>query len=127
MEDNSCGIKLKSIVGSLLVLVILFIVIPNFMDGSFGNKSIEAAEKHVNQQVYVTLGITCEKYDSNVIYKSKDIQLISVKFYTKGSPNAAGSYCVYCVNGYVINSTNMMGAEYSYKEHIDELKALFGI
>ena len=68
-----------------------------------------------------------EVYDTDVIYKKDGTRLIVIQFYTEGSSIAVGSYCVYCEDGYVSNSTKMMGAEYPYEDHIDELKALFGI
>ena len=53
--------------------------------------------------------------------------MISVQFYFDGSTVPIGSYCVYCVDGYVCNSTTMMGADYDFKDSLRELKALFGI
>ena len=120
--------KLKNTIVPIAIILIFVFVIPKLIHGDFfGNKAIDSAEKYVNQQVYTSLGIPCEKYNSEIIYKSGDIKLISVKFYTANSSVAVGSYCVYCDDEYVVNSTTMMGAEYSYKEHIEELKALFGI
>ena len=98
--------------GSAIIMLIVAIgvfAVSNVSCGSlFSNKAIDAVEKYVAQQVYISLGVTCERYDSNVIYKSGDKQLISVRFYTKGSSYAVGSYCVYCEGEYVMNSTKMM-------------------
>ena len=130
-KKNALGIG--SVVIILMVAIGIF-AISNLSSGnSSESKAIEAAEKYVARQVYITLGVTCERYDSNVIYKSGDKKLISVKFYIKGSSNvkgssfASGSYCVYCEGEYAINSTKMMGSDHSYKERIEELKALFKI
>lgn len=110
-----------------IVLSLSLTACGNSMSVDSSQINIDAAEKYVNQQVYISLGITCEKYDSDVIYKSENRQLTSVKFYTEGASRALGSYCVYCVNGYVISSTGMNHAEYPYEDNIEELKALFGI
>lgn len=129
-KKNALGIGSVAII--LMVAIGIF-AISNLSSENSESKAIEAAEKYVARQVYITLGVTCERYDSNVIYKSGDKKLISVKFYIKGSSNvkgssfASGSYCVYCEGEYAINSTKMMGADHNYKERIEELKALFKI
>ena len=127
-QNNSKATKVISAVISLLVLAAAVFLGPKLLSGDlFGNKSIDAAEKYVNQQVYLSLGLPCDSYKSEVIYRDGDTQLIAVKFYISGSDYVSGSYCVYCNRGYVISSTKMMGAEYSYKSNIESLKALFGI
>ena len=89
--------------------------------------SKDAAQKYVGQQVYRSLGIVCERYRTEVIYKDGDTRLIAVQFYTEGAGAAGGSFCVYCVAGTVCSSTTMMGSGYDYEEALPELKALFGL
>lgn len=128
MERNSNSGLQRIVVPLAMVLIGVFAVSKLIGGNLFGSKSIESAEKYVNQQVYQSLGITCDKFDSDIIYKSKDGQLVAVIFYTEGSTNPGGSCCVYCNDiGYVVNSTKIMASEYPYKKYIDELKALFGI
>ena len=120
--------RAKSFIHAILVVAVGVFIVPKLFGGDlFGNNAVDAAEKYVNQQVYYSLGITCEKYDTDVIYKKHVTHPITIQIYTEGSSIAVGSYCVYCEDGYVSNSTKMMGAEYPYEDHIDELKALFGI
>lgn len=83
----------------IIVLVILFLI-PKFLSGDlFGKKSMDAAEKYVNQQVYNSLGIACDHYQSDVIFKDGNIKLIAVQFYLPNAASPSGSYCVYCENG----------------------------
>ena len=96
-------------------------------DGTPMALSKDAAEKYVGQQVYRSLGIVCERYRTEVIYKDGDTRLIAVQFYTEGAGAAGGSFCVYCVAGTVCSSTNRMGSGYDYEEVLPELKALFGL
>lgn len=111
-----------------LLFVIAVLLIPRWLGGDpFGSKSKDSAEKYVGQQVYRSLGIVCERYRTEVIYKDGDTRLIAVQFYTEGAGAAGGSFCVYCVAGTVCSSTTMMGSGYDYEEALPELKALFGL
>ncbi len=130
--ENQSQQKVKPIlgggIGSLIIVLLAILVFPKIISGDlFGNKSTKAAEKYVNQQVYTTSGITCDRFKSETVYKDGDVRLIAVEFYFEDSSSAVGSYCVYCNGGYVSSSTKMMGAGYDYKSHLAELKALFGI
>ena len=61
-------------------------------DGTPIALSKDAAEKYVGQQVYRSLGIVCERYRTEVIYKDGDTRLIAVQFYTEGpEPRAVPS------------------------------------
>lgn len=127
-QNNSKSTKVMSTVISLLVIAAAVFLGSKLLCGDlFGNKSIDAAEKYVNHQVYSSLGLPCDSYKSDVIYSDGNTQLIAVKFYISGSDYVSGSYCVYCNRGYVVSSTKMMAAEYPYKSNIESLKAMFGI
>ena len=113
--------------GSVLAVIIVFFAVYLFSGDPFGTKAIDSAEKFVNQQVYTALGLPCERFDSECIYKDGDIRLICVYFYFEDSSTPIGSYCVYCVDGYAYNSTSMMGPSYDFRDSLPELRALFGI
>ncbi len=115
------------IIRPLIILGIALFLSKVFFGDFFGTKAIDAAEKYVNQQVYESLGLPCDRYTSEPIYKDGDVRLIAVKFYLEGGSSASGSYCVYCKNGYAIGCTGMMGADYPYEENLEALQALFGI
>lgn len=125
--DQGTAKKAGGVVLSLLFVLGAFLIPRGRVGDWFGNKSKDAAEKYVAQQVYRSSGLVCESYRSEVVYKDGDTRLIAVQFYTKGAKAAGGSFCVYCVAGVVRSSTNMMGSGYDYKEALPELKALFGI
>lgn len=118
--------KTNQILG--VVVLVLFIwgivsIISYFSNG----QPIRSAENYVNQQVYQLSGQTCQKFDSEVIYKDGSERLISVKFYIEDTSKPVGSFCVYCIYKSAYSSTTVMDANFPYKEHLDELKALFGV
>ena len=116
------------IVLRILIIAVILFVIPKFTSGDlFGKKAIDAAEKYVNQQVYTSLGLSCDRFQSEIIFKDGSTKLITVNFYFSDSSSTVGSYCVYCQNGYVVSSTTMMGANYPYRDYLSDLKDLFGI
>lgn len=116
--------------GNLIkVLIILLPVIFYFIFNSGGSSekdAIEAAEKWVNKQVYSSLGVLPQEFRSVEIYKEGKKRLIEVKFGLKDK-NWDGTYCVYTEREYVLGGTNMMGADYSFKSHLAETKAIFGL
>ncbi len=121
-------ISVANIVMRIVIVLVILFLITRFIKGDiFGKKSIDAAEKYVNQQVYNSLGLVCDYYKSEIIFNEGDIKLVAVQFYLPDATSPSSSYCVYCKNGYVVNSTKMMGAEFPYKDKLSELKALFGI
>lgn len=132
--ENLKNILNSKVVGRILLFVVIFAVVSALTNG-LNNKSskaeeaeaVEAAEKYVNQQVYRSLGVPCERYKSKVIYHDKEVRLIAVDFYYEGASNPNGSYCVYCKYKHVIDSTKMMGPGYDFKGSLNELKALFGV
>lgn len=127
-SSNTGNRRVGGILVRIIVIVAIVILLPKVLNiDLFGNKSVEAAEKYVNQQVYYSLGLACDHYKSEVIYKDGDVKLIAVQFYLPKATSASGSYCVYCDGGYVVSSTKMMGADYPYRDNLSNLKALFGI
>ncbi|WP_367925530.1 hypothetical protein [uncultured Ruthenibacterium sp.] len=111
----------------IVALVILIWGISSIINYFSNAKPIRSAENYVNQQVYQLSGQTCKTFDSEVIYKSGSERLISVKFYLEDTSKPSGSFCVYCIYKSAYDSTTMMDADFSYEEHLDELKALFGV
>ena len=110
-------ISVANIVMRIVIVLVILFLITRFIKGDiFGKKSIDAAEKYVNQQVYNSLGLVCDYYKSEIIFNEGDIKLVAVQFYLPDATSPSGSYCVYCKNGYVVNSTKMMGAEFPYKD-----------
>lgn len=123
-EKNS-GIDLKKILSIVVVVIFLGALISN-LGGLGGGSAKQAAEDKVKQNVYMSLGIVPTDFKSDVIYRSGDKRLIEVK-YGLTSTDWDGSYCVYTSGNYAMSTTQMMGADYDFKEHIEECKALFGL
>lgn len=124
--------RIVSIILGVIVIVAGQFLLPKILNNDTSgkkssNEAIAAAEKYVNHQVYTSLGVACERYSSEVIYKEGERALIAVRFYLPDATSPNGSYCVYCYYGSAINSTKMMGADYRYKDNLPNLKALFGI
>lgn len=119
------SINLKKILSIVIVVIFLGTLISN-LDGLGGGSAKQAAEDRVKQNVYMSLGIVPTDFKSDVIYKSGDKRLIAVKFGLTSS-DWDGSYCVYTSEKYVVNTTQMMGADYDFEEHVEECKALFGL
>ena len=113
-------------VKGLIVFIPLIIALLSYFGVTGGNTARKEAENHVKQSVYASLGVVPQKFNSEVIYKDGTKRLIEVK-YGLTSTEWDGTYCVYLNDKYVVNSTVMMGAGYSFKEHIGEVKALFGL
>lgn len=117
--------RLSFITVILPLLPLIFYLFFHFADS--GEKAaIEAAEKWVNQQVYSSLGILPKEFKSVVIYKDGQTRLIEVKFELLDE-NWDGTYCVHTDQKYVLGGTNMMGGGYSFKSHLEEAKAIFGL
>ncbi len=91
---------------------------------------IEEAEKHVKSYVYQELGVVADHFTSEIIYEADRHPLVFIRFGV-GSREPMGSYCVYCYRGIghvsVLNATKMLPPGYSYREHLEELKALFAV
>lgn len=119
------GINLKKILSLIFAAVLIGALISNF-GGLGGSSAKQAAEDKVKQNVYMSLGIVPTDFKSDVIYRSGDKRLIEVK-YGLTSTDWDGSYCVYTSGNYAMSTTQMMGADYDFKEHIEECKALFGL
>ena len=127
-SSNIANRSVTRILIRIVVIVAVVFLLPKIISGDIlGNKSVDAAEKYVSQQVYSSLGIACDHFKSKVIYKEGDVKLITVQFYLPDATSPSGSYCVYCDGGYVVNSTKMLEADYPYRDKLSELKALFGI
>ena len=112
-----------TIIGFVYIVVLLF-------GGSNGeeSKSIEAAEKHVKQSVYVDVGVVPESFKSKVIYKDGDKRLIWVRVaLEEGSSDWGAGYCVYTIHDIVWNCTESMGGGYDFEDHLEEIKALFAL
>ena len=120
----------KKIVSVLLLTSMFFILAACGFSGTGKEEAIDAAEKYTKKEVYTALGVVPERFSSEVIYsetvKDIDYYLIVVKYYLDDSSNPGGSICAYC-SSYVKNATDIMAPEYPYKQHLEELKALFGI
>lgn len=119
------SINLKKILSIVVVVIFLGTLISEF-GGLGGGSAKKAAEDKVKQNVYMSLGIVPTDFKSDVIYKSGDKRLIVVKFGLTSS-DWDGSYCVYTSGKYVVNTTQMMGADYDFEEHVEECKTLFGL
>ena len=140
-KGNDSKSNIIRIIITVGFFIAVFFIVRNLINGNnngivggnndYEKKSIEAAEKLANQQVYETIGVAPEKLTSQVIYKetNKDekIYLIVVKYYLRKTDGPGGAICVYCNYGYAINSTEIKHPDYPYKNYLNELKALFGI
>ena len=136
MEENSTVTQQPSKIqngnaGRILLLIIIITGLCVSMydiNIGFESKAIEAAEKYAKQSTYREIGIVPESTDSKVIYKDGGKRLICVRVaLEKGSSSRGISYCVYTNKDYVINCTNAMGGDYDFKEHLEEVKTLFGL
>lgn len=125
VSDKKGGINLKKILSIVAIVILLGTLISEF-GGLGGGSAKKAAEDKVKQNVYMSLGIVPTDFKSEVIYKSGDKRLIVVK-YGLTSSDWDGSYCVYKSGKYAMSSTQMMGADYDFEEHVEECKALFGL
>lgn len=125
VPQKNGSINLKKILSIVVVVIFLGTLISEF-GGLGGGSAKKAAEDKVKQNVYMSLGIVPTDFKSDVIYKSGDKRLIVVKFGLTSS-DWDGSYCVYTSGKYVVNTTQMMGADYDFEEHVEECKALFGL
>ena len=125
VSEKKGGINLKKILSIVAIVILLGTLISNF-GGLGGGSAKKAAENKVKQNVYISLGIVPTDFKSEVIYKSGDKRLIVVK-YGLTSSDWDGSYCVYTSGKYAMNTTQMMGADYDFEEHVEECKALFGL
>lgn len=117
--------NIKTILSIVFAVIALGILISN-LGGIGGSSAKQAAEDKVKQNVYMSLGVVPTDFKSDVIYKSGDKRLIEVK-YGLTSSDWDGSYCVYTSGKYAMSTTQMMGADYDFKEHVEECKALFGL
>lgn len=125
VSEKKGGINLKKILSIVVVIIFLGTLISEF-GGLGGGSAKQAAEDKVKQNVYMNLGIVPTDFKSEVIYKSGDKRLIVVK-YGLTSSDWDGSYCVYTSGKYAMSTTQMMGADYDFEEHVEECKALFGL
>lgn len=125
VSEKNGGINLKKILSLVFAVILIGALISNF-GGLGGGSAKQAAEDKVKQNVYMSLGIVPTDFKSEVIYKSGDKRLIAVK-YGLTSSDWDGSYCVYTSGKYAMGTTQMMGADYDYDEHVEECKALFGL
>ena len=125
VSEKNGGINLKKIL-SIVIVVIFFGTLISNLGGLGGGSAKQAAEDKVKQNVYMSLGIVPTDFKSDVIYKSGDKRLIVVK-YGLTSSDWDGSYCVYTSGKYAMSTTQMMGADYDFEEHVEECKALFGL
>lgn len=125
VSEKKGGINLKKILSIVAIVILLGTLISNF-GGLGGGSAKKAAENKVKQNVYMSLGIVPTDFKSEVIYKSGDKRLIVVK-YGLTSSDWDGSYYVYTSGKYAMNTTQMMGADYDFEEHVEECKALFGL
>lgn len=125
VSEKKGGINLKKILSIVAIVILLGTLMSNF-GGLGGGSAKKAAENKVKQNVYMSLGIVPTDFKSEVIYKSGDKRLIVVK-YGLTSSDWDGSYCVYTSGKYAMNTTQMMGADYDFEEHVEECKALFGL
>lgn len=121
--DTEVLLKFVKIVLPLLAAVLL---VANLLPSRVESTAIENAEKMVNQDVYRSLGVVPQSFDSEVIYKDGDIRLIQVR-YSLDSDDWDGTYCVCAEGEYALRCTIMMGATYDFKENLQETKALFGV
>lgn len=124
--------KSNSVINIILkigIFALAFIIVTAISSGSIGSrrKNVEAAEKYANHQVYLSLGLTPEKFKSEVVYKSGGKYLIVVKYWLNSANYAGGSICVYCGNGVAYSSTSLMPSDYDYEKNINSIKAFFGI
>lgn len=113
----------------VIVAIVMIIYVGNTL-GWFGlgnGEAKKAAEAYVNKQVYSSLGVSAKNYSSKVIYNEDGKKLIAVKYSIENNSNWGGSCCVYYKDGVAFNGTAIMAPEYDFEEHIDEVKALFGV
>ncbi len=94
--------------------------------GIFFNYEQEA-ENYVKSQVYNELGGVVDRFDSDIIYKKGKDAIVEVKFYIEGEVPFDGVYCVHFKNRVRFGCTDMQMSGFDGQEHLEELKALFGI
>ena len=95
--------------------------------GHTEREAITEAETAVKSYVYRDLGGVPDRLSSKVIYKNSDSAMLVAVDFALDSGDWMGSYCVYVKYGAVISATSMMGAEYDFKSHLEEVKALFAV
>lgn len=126
-NNESKRIHLNFKQGLTIVRVIVLIVGGISLSGGLGGSGAKsAAEDRVKQSVYLSLGVVPQHCTSDVIYKNGDKRLIEVK-YGLISTDWDGTYFVYTDGKNVMGCTNMMGSGYSFEEHLEEAKAVFGL
>ncbi len=108
----------------ICAIIMICIVLPT--TGIFFNYEKEA-ENYVKSQVYNELGGVVDRFDSDIIYKKGKDAIVEVKFYIDGEVPFDGVYCVHFRNRVQYGCTDMQMSGFDGQDHLEELKALFGI
>lgn len=127
MENNKQTnnvINLKTIIAIIIIGFFVFGSITAFFSSDKEAKRV--AEAKMNQLVYIELGVVPQNFNSNVIYKDGKKKIVVVK-YGLTNKDWDGSACFYINDKYIINYSNIMGADYDYQGNIENIKAMFGI
>ena len=124
MENNTNskkGISIGSLIGIIIIMVSCFSL--------YVKPSMEVpkdAIAHVKQDVVLSLGLTPEKFSTDIIYKNGKDKIIVVK-YGLDSGHYDGSVALYYHENYYSSSTRIMHPDYDWRGDLESVKAIFGI
>ena len=115
---------LARVISGVFLFLAIYLAFNVIDQAGYEKKSVETAENYLKHQVYMEIGVVPERITTTTIYKHDGKYIIVAKYALQGR-GWDGSCCVYCMNGFLMNATGIMPADYSYKEK--EMRAFFGV